>query len=43
MNDHVGTTYRIASPLPGLGEGFWLELPTLKRGASNLCASGALF
>ena len=41
MNDPLGTSSLIASPLPGLGERFGLEFPTLKRGASNLCASGA--
>src|SRR5665213_196218 len=41
MNDPLGTSSLIASPLAGLGERFWLELPTLKGGANNLCASGA--
>ena len=41
MNHHLGTSSRIASPLAGLGEGFWLDLPTQKRGASDLRASGA--
>jgi len=41
MNNDLGTFSLIASPLPGLGERFWLDFPTLKRGAGNLRASGA--